>query len=285
MRAAELAGRRRRRRAQQRSLAWPDEERFVHARLREELLERLEWTRIEPSRVLDLGSGNGEALRPLAARYPDAEFVALDHNAGVLPQVDPAAARICAAAEALPLADESVDLVFASLTLAYCPDLPTCLGEARRVLRAPGLLSFVTLGRDSFLELGRAWATADRYAHIPPQPDMHDLGDLLVQAGFSEPVLDTDIMKVSYAEPRRLWQDLRAAGAANGLAQRNRGLTGRGAAARLEAALRSLADNNGRFDITLEVVFGHAWTSKAARRRRAGIQEISPDQIGGPKRR
>jgi len=285
MQAAAIRDRRCRRRAQQRSLAWPDADRFVHARLRDELLERLDWTRIEPARVLDLGCGGGAALRPIQERYPDAEVVALDHNADVLPSVDPAARRVCAAAEAMPLPDNSVDLVFASLTLAYCPDLPACLSETRRVLRSPGLFSFVTLGRDSFLELGRAWATADRFAHIAPQPDMHDLGDLLVRAGFSEPVLDTDFMKISYAEPQQLWQDLRAAGAANSLAQRNQGLTGRAAALRLEAALRALASGDGRFDITLEVVFGQAWTSTEKRRRGAGFQEISPDQIGGLTRR
>jgi malonyl-CoA O-methyltransferase len=285
MQAAELDSRRRRRRAQQRGLAWPDTERFVHARLREELLERLEWTRIEPARVLDLGSGSGAAIQPLRARYPDAEIVALDHNADVLPKVDDAAIRVCAAAEALPMPDHSLDLVFASLTLAYCPDLPACLSETRRVLRTPGLFSFVTLGRDSLLELGRAWATADRFAHIPPQPDMHDLGDLLVKAGFSEPVLDTELIKITYAEPQRLWQDLRAAGAYNDLAQRNPGLTGRDAAVRLEAALRTLAGADGRFNITLEVVFGQAWTSATTRRPRSGFQEISPEEIGGLKRR
>jgi malonyl-CoA O-methyltransferase len=285
MQAAELSNRRRRRRAHRRSLTWPDEDRFIHSRLREELLQRLEWTRLEASRVLDLGCGTGGAIAPLRARYPNADIIALDHYDGVLARVDPEAPRICSAAEALPLPDGSVDLVFASLTLAYCPDLPACLAEARRVLRAPGLFSFVTLGRDAFLELGRAWATADQYAHIPPQPDMHDLGDLLVQAGFSEPVLDTDMVKVSYGEPQKLWQDLRAAGAANSLAQRNPGLTGRGAAMRLEAALRSLAGDDGRFDISLELVFGHAWAATAGGRRRAGFQEISPDQIGGLKRR
>lgn len=266
-------------------MRWPDEDRFIHARLREELLGRLDWTQLKPSRVLDLGSGSGAAIADLRSRYPDAGLIALDHNAGVLPQVDARADRVCADAGALPLPDGSVELVFASLTLAYCPDLPACLAEARRVLRSPGLFSFVTLGRDSFLELGRAWATADQYAHIPPQPDMHDLGDLLVRAGFSEPVLDTDVMKVSYAEPDRLWQDLRASGAANSLSQRNPGLTGRQAVARLEAALRSLAGADGRFDITLEVVFGHAWSAGPERRRNAGFQEILPEQIGGLKRR
>lgn len=285
MQAAELANRRRLRRAQQRALDWPDEDRFFHARLREELLQRLDWTRLEPARVLDLGCGSGAAIAALRGRYPRAEVVALDYNASVLPRVDPVALRLCAAAEALPLRDDSIDLVFASLTLAYCPDLAACLAEARRVLRAPGLFSFVTLGRDAFFELGRAWATADRYAHIPPQPDMHDLGDLLVRAGFSEPVLDTETVAISYAEPQRLWEDLRAAGAVNSLAQRNPGLTGRQAALRLEGALRSLAGDNGRFDITLEVIFGHAWSAPRAARREAGFQEISPDQIGGLKRR
>ncbi len=282
MQASELRQRRRRRAAQRRALNWPDSDRFLHRQLREQLLERLDWTRLEARQVLDLGCGNGAALAELQRRYPEAQVFGLDHSHSTLQRCPAGANRLCAAAECLPLNEDSLDLIFANLTLAYCPDLPACLSEARRVLRTPGLLNFVTLGRESMAELGRAWATADSFHHLPPQPDMHNLGDLLVQAGFSEPVLDTDVITVTYANADQLIGDLRAAGAVNAMPGCNPGLTSRAASQRLRQALAAQAGKDGRFPITLEVVFGQAWTALPAQRSRAGFQEVPLDQISLP---
>jgi malonyl-CoA O-methyltransferase len=181
-------------------------------------------------------------------------------SAAAHPDRLPAGARtICAAAERLPLADASADLVWSNLMLAYCPDPRPVIAEARRVLRARGLFSFTTLGRGSFAELSEAWAEADDFVHVAAQPDMHDLGDLLVRGGFSEPVLDTEVLTVTYESLADLARDLRSAAAVNRSGRRNRGLTGRGVAKRLQAALEKRRDRGGRFAITIELIFAQAW--------------------------
>ena len=278
-------GSRRRRRAHNRAAGRPESDRFLHAALRARLLERLDWVQLEPRRIVDLGSGQGAALAALQERFPSATVLGLDHAPAMLRAAPPRFPRVVGAVEALPLADRSADLVFANLTLAYCPDLPACLAEIRRVLRAPGLFSFVTLGRDALRELSAAWAAADRFAHVPPQPDMHDLGDLLIQAGFGEPVLDTDTLQVTYRNVADLIRDLRAAGAVNSLSKRNPALTGRSAMQRFRAALLANQDAEGRFSISIEVVFGKAWAGTGRPARASGEVEVPLDLLGGLKNR
>ncbi len=250
---------------------------FFHAEIRQRLLERLDWVRLAPRHILDLGAGPAAAAEALLARYPGAAVIALDHAAAMLHEAPRVAglARVCGAAEQLPLGEASVELVFSNLMLAYCRDPQPVLAEARRVLASPGLFSLATLGRGSFAELRAAWQAADEYVHCPPLPDMHDLGDLLVRAGFAEPVLDTETLTIRYRDPQTLFADLRAAGVSNHSQQRNPGLTGRAAAQRLRAALAAGRDAGGRLPLTMEVVYAQAWAGPTAAGRRESHVPLS----------
>ena len=104
------------------------------------------------------------------------------------------------------------------------------------MLRPGGLLTFTTFGPDTLVELRRAWAAADGHAHVNRFIDMHDLGDALVRAGLAEPVLDVERYTLTYAEVRDLMRDLKAIGAHNANAGRPRGLTGKGALAKMTDA-------------------------------------------------
>ena len=266
------------RRAHGRAAATLDSEGFLHREARQRLLDRLQWISMQPSLVIDLGSGTGAALAALSSRFPGATLLAADHARAMLSAARrrdrlPSQARmVCAAAERLPLADASADLVWSNLMLAYCPDPRPVIAEARRVLRARGLFSFTTLGRGSFAELGEAWAQADDFVHVAAQPDMHDLGDLLVRGGFSEPVLDTEVVTVTYTSLADLARDLRSVAAINRSSRRNPGLTGRGVAKRLRAALEKRRDPSGRFAITIELIFAQAWVG--AEQPAAGRDDI-----------
>jgi len=253
---------------------------FFHAEIRRRLLERLDWVRLEPQRILDLGSGPAAAAGPLIARYPDSRVIALDHALAMLRESPPldGLARVCGAAERLPLADASVGLVFCNLALAYCPDPQPVLAEARRVLASPGLFSLATLGRGSFAELRAAWQAADDYVHCPPFPDIQDLGDLLVRAGFAEPVLDAETLTIRYRDLPTLQADLRAAGASNHSRRRNPGLTGRGAAQRLAAALEAAREADGRIPIRVDVIYAQAWAGRP--KAEAGESSVPLDAIG-----
>lgn len=275
------------RRSFARAAASYDDADILQTEVRDRLLERLQWIRLEPRRVLDLGTGTGKALPALAARFPGAEIVGVDVTPAMLQvaggRLDRATDRvmgprpllICADAARLPFPDQSVDLVFSSLALHWSPVLDEVLAEVRRVLRHPGLFTFAMPGPDSYRELRRAWRAVDEAPHVIPFPEMRALGDGLVRAGLAEPVLDTDTLTLQYREFRQLIADLRATGTTNASAGRRPGLTGRQAWSRLTAAYELERGADGLLPATIEVVFGQAWAAGGPSQRRSAGDEIS----------
>jgi len=260
-----------------------DDADVLQTEVRDRLLERLDWIRLEPRRVLDLGTGTGKALPALAARFPGAEILGLDLTPAMLRvaatrQGGPGGAPpvlVCADAARLPFPDQSVDLVFSSLAIHWSPDLDQVLGEVRRVLRHPGLFTFTTPGPDSYRELRRAWRAVDEAHHVIPFPEMRALGDGLVRAGLAEPVMDTSTLTLKYREFGQLIADLRATGTTNASAGRPGGLTGRRAWTRLTAAYEAERGPDGLLPATVEIVSGQAWAAGGTRPRRSPGDEIA----------
>lgn len=228
------------------------------------LLERLDYVRLEPRRVLDLGAGTGYAVDALHRRYRKAQVIALDFAHGMLLQTKRRGRWlrrplcVCADAESLPLADGAVDLIVSNATIQWCNELDRTFTECLRVLRPGGLLMFTTFGPDTLKELRQAWARVDGASHVSPFLDMHDIGDALVRARFSDPVLDTERMTLTYAAVRDLMQDLKILGAVNATLDRPRGLTGRARLKALDDAYEAYR-REGRLPASYEVVYGHAW--------------------------
>ena len=243
------------------------------------LAERLDVVKLVPRTVLDAGCGTGAALGELAARYPDARLVALDAAApmvgaarerwrrsrslfarlvGPLARGGATPAFVCGDVTALPLGNASVELAWSNLVLQWVDDPRRAFDELRRVLAVGGLLTFTTFGPDTLKELARAFAAVDGHTHVSRFVDMHDLGDMLVHAGFADPVMDMEMLTVTYATPAALLADLKALGATNQTRGRPRGLTGKSRRRALDDALAALA-RDGRIPATFEVVYGHAW--------------------------
>jgi len=276
------------RRAFGRAAAGYDAAAELQRRVRGELLERLDLVRIDPSAVLDLGTGTGHAALALKRRYPKAQVVALDlaesmlREAGRRQTLIRRFRRVCADAACLPFRPASFDIVFSNLMLQWCDDPDRVFAECRRVLRPGGLLSFASFGPDTLVELRRAWAAVDDHVHVSRFIDMHDLGDALVRAGFAEPVMDVERHVLNYAKVPELMRDLKAIGAHNASAGRPRGLTGKGALARMIAAYETFR-RDGRLPATYEVVFGHAWapvTEPRPRRSPTAETLVPLSQIG-----
>jgi malonyl-CoA O-methyltransferase len=251
------------------------------------MIERLDVVRLAPTSILDAGCGTGDALGELAARYPKASRVALDvampmlaaaraKSAARRSLLERVSARwrgttiarapsfVCADVSTLPFAAASFDLVWSNLTLQWVRELAPAIGELHRVLAVGGLLTFTTFGPDTLKELRAAFAGVDASPHVGRFADMHDVGDLLVQTGFADPVMEMETITMTYAEPVALLRDLKAIGATNAAAGRRRGMTGRARFARALAALGALA-RDGRVPATFEVVYGHAWKAERTR--------------------
>ena len=244
------------------------------------MASRLDYIRIAPGTILDAGCGTGEAVGELAARYAGARVIALDL---ALPMVEAARERargarsllrrllpeglgggpaapffICGDCNALPLPGVSVDLIWSNVALQWVNDLPRAFAEMRRVLTVGGLFTFSTFGPDTLKEIRAAFARADGNTHTNRFIDMHDIGDMLVGAGFADPVMDMEQLTLTYADAGSLMRELKQVGASNATRGRPHGLMGRGRWQRALAALEAMR-REGTISATYEVVYGHAW--------------------------
>jgi malonyl-CoA O-methyltransferase len=257
-----------------RAAAHYDEAARLQKRVREELLERLQYFTLAPQRVLDLGAGTGHAAVQLQRRYPQAQVLALDIAEGMLqamprtrwPWRRPRLARVCADARALPLPSQSVDLIYSNLMLQWCDQLDAVFRELARVLKPGGLLLFSTFGPDTLGELRGAWAAADDHSHVSLFADMQQLGDALMRAGLAEPVMDSEHFHQHYPDARALMRELKQIGARNATRERTRGLTGRARMQLMLDAYERLRAPEG-LPATYEVIFGAAFGGGAARDR------------------
>lgn len=232
------------------------------------LLERLEYIKLQPQRILDLGAGTGLSLSGLCQRYPAAHVYALDIARNMLLEARKKQTWlqrwrrpvqfITADAEALPLADASIDLLFSNLTLQWCVELQRTFDEFRRVIKPGGLLMFTTFGPDTLKELRDCWSQVDGYTHVNRFIDMHDIGDALVRSHFAEPVMDMEMITMTYTDVASIMQDLKTIGAHNVTRGRARNLTGKGKLQQLVASYEQFR-NNGVLPVSYEVIYGHAW--------------------------
>ncbi|MFO1426913.1 MAG: malonyl-ACP O-methyltransferase BioC [Steroidobacteraceae bacterium] len=251
------------------------------ARCAPELLARLPPFGYRRAALLDLGAGTGHATAALARAYPDALVIALDIAPGMLAAAGQRLgwrdrwlggrfghpfARIGGDALRLPLAAHSIDLAFSNLMLQWCDELDAALAEIHRCLRPGALFTFSTFGPGTLRELREAWATADAREHVNPFVDMHDLGEALVRAGFSEPVLDVDRHVLGYADAPTLMRELKAIGAHNALQGRPRGLTGRARYAAVLRAYEAQRRADGRLPATWEVIHCTTFAAQPAPR-------------------
>ncbi|HJS85126.1 MAG TPA: methyltransferase domain-containing protein [Acetobacteraceae bacterium] len=229
----------------------------VLGEMAERLLDRLNDTTRRFTRALDLG-GRGSVAPLLRAR--GIATVSADLSPAMA-ALNPAPV-LAADAEFLPFAPASFDLAIASLSLHWINDLPGALIQIRRALRPDGLFlaSLPVLG--TLAELRAALSEAEAALlggaapRVSPFPDLRDCASLLQRAGFALPVADVEELRLMYADPLALLRDLRAAGEANALVQRDRRIPPR---ALFPAALATLPAEDGRIPVTLRVAVMTGW--------------------------
>jgi len=232
-------------------------------------LERLDLVKLDPAAIIDAGCGTGFASPALHKRYPRAKLVALDIAPAMLRK---ARSRIsvwkkwigsnrdvfvCGDNERLPLRSACVDMLWSNLAFQWVNDLPAVFAESQRVLRPGGLLMFTTFGPDTLKEL-RAACAADGKVHVNRFIDMHDIGDMMIGAGFADPVMDMEYVTLTYTDVRSVMRELKALGAHNVAVGRNRGLTGKQTLREIERRYESFREAE-RLPATFEIIYGHAW--------------------------
>ena len=234
------------------------------------LLERLDYIKLQPARILDVGSGTGWGTRQLGERFKGADITALDIAIGMLQTARGTSGWwqklfsgskqrfLCADVEALPLTTHGMDMVWSNLALQWCNDLPATMKELHRVVKTDGLLLFSTFGPDTLKELRIAFDGVDGYNHVNRFADMHDIGDMLVAAGFADPVMEMEKITLTYNDVKAVMRDLKNIGAHNATAGRAPGMMGKDKWSRITRNYETLR-RDGKLPATFEIVYGHAW--------------------------
>lgn len=240
---------------------------FLTEPLADELMERLDFMRINPACIVDLGARIGVTSQQLRKRYPEAEIIALDAVPELLAQIpSDTVTTTCQVTDnsVLPVKNSSVDLIISNGFLHQVNDMGALLSECFRVLKPNGLLLFTLLGPDTLHELAHSFTAIDNrpVTRVHPFMDMHHIGDMLVKIGFLDPVMDKYDTTVTYTTINQLVKDIKALGMSNAALDRPRGLL---TPKRWQAVVSAYEQHrtDGVLPASLEIVHGHAWKPEA----------------------
>ena len=245
------------------------------------LLEKLDYLKIEPRYILDLGCGPGVFTKKLKKLYPKATIIGFDLAIDMLKEAGEKQglfkkwSLVGGDMLTLPFASGVFDLVFSNQVIHWSESIKDLLDEISRVMSKDGCLLFSTLGPDTFSELRKSWSTVDNYAHVNDYIDMHDLGDSLLSLKFIDPVIEMEVITAHFSSLKKLLSSLKSQGVRNINLARNPGLTGKKNWVDFEQAMNTLSLENGEIPLTYEVIYGLAWKG-ATRTVEKGVETIIP---------
>lgn len=232
---------------------------FLHARVAEDLADRLEAIPRPFQRALALGGG-GVFSRVLADRP------SLAARIGHIIESDVVPGTVVLDPEHLPFGDQAFDLIVSPLALHTVNDLPGALIQLRCALKPDGLLLASMFGGETLGELrlsllqAESEITGGAALRVAPFADLQDIAGLLQRAGFALPAADRDVVVVRYGDAMRLLADLRGMGETAALAERPpRGLSRRILARMLSIYRERYSDGDGRVPATFEVLNATGW--------------------------
>lgn len=263
---------------------------FLLARVAGELADRLSIIKRRFPLAANIGAHHGLLSRRIRGLAGIERIIDVDATARLLS--DAADLRVVADEEALPFADASLDLVVSALALQLVNDLPGALVQIRRALKPDGLLLASLLGGATLQELRSAWITAEvevsggASPRVAPFADVRDMGALLQRAGFALPVVDSETVTVTYADPLALMHEIKGMGASNMLtARRRQPVTRRLLVRAAEIYAERFASPGGRVPATFEILTLTAWApdpSQPKPLRPGSAQARLADALGVP---
>jgi len=255
---------------------------WLHEEVARRMQERLQWIKLQPGRWIDWQPLRGgiQAHALLAQRYPKAACTVLESDAAAAAR----AAKAFIAPRWKPQAwlqpkttvvtqiDQPAAMLWSNMALHMAADPLALIAQWQQAIEVNGFLMFSCLGPDSLMELRSLYRALNWPAPSHEFTDMHDWGDMLLSAGFAEPVMDMERITLTFESPERLLQELRGLG-------RNLHL-GRFAALRGRRWQRQLLDALAQapLQLTFEVIYGHAF-KPAPRLSVSAHSEISLEQM------
>jgi malonyl-CoA O-methyltransferase len=258
---------------------------WLHREVAGRMAERLGLMKAQPTTVLDWWARSGGSQEALRRAYPDAAVHAVE-TASVADRLAampvPWWRRLTHSGPSM-LSDALVpaagaQLVWANMVLHHVADPGALMAQWRRALAEEGFVMLSCLGPGTLGAIRDIYSQAGWGPPHAPFIDMHDIGDMLVAAGFSGPVMDQEQVTLTWATPDAALAELRSLGA-NADVARHGGLRTPRWVQRLNAALcERAAGPDGRIALGFEVIYGHAF-NPAPRARAAGQTEVSLDEM------
>lgn len=235
---------------------------WLHGEVARRMAERLLIMKRVPSVVVDWWSRSGASSELLRAAYPKAKVVRVEHAPRVARPTagwwQSVVRRTDVSIEAVAVQPQAAQLLWANMVLHQHVDPGLLIAQWRQALTIEGFVMFSTLGPDTLKTLREVYREAGWGVPHAPFVDMHDLGDMLVRAGFADPVMDQETLRLTWATPGALLTELRSLGI-NADPARCAGLRTPRWRRRLESALAERAGAEGRIALEFEVVYGHAF--------------------------
>ena len=268
----------------------------MHGEVARRMAERLPVVRLQPQHIIDWGAHLGASRALLEQAYPRATVTAVEPDegrraatalalqapwwsprrwrasagVGVGSGAGSGAGSVCVEGAVSPAAAQ---LVWANMGLHGAIDPQAVMAQWHRALQIDGFLMFSTLGPGTFDGLRALYQRAGWGAPHAPFVDMHDLGDMLVAAGFADPVMDQETLTLNWASAAALLAELRQLGG-NVDPDRFAGLRTPRWKQQLCTRLGATAGPGGRVSLSVEVVYGHAF--RAAPSWRLGAETQVP---------
>ncbi|MDQ6991655.1 MAG: malonyl-ACP O-methyltransferase BioC [Mariprofundaceae bacterium] len=269
-----------------------DEHAVLQREIADRLLAHLNFTKIAPKRILDVGCGTGYFTRLLIEKFKKSDVVACDLSETMVNYTRKqhrlrlpwhGKRQHCTGdACAMPFADASFDLITSNLAMQWVANPKDMMMEMRRVLAPGGLILFSTFGRRTLSELRQSLAQlsegkeTSQAGHVLPFPDVMSLGDVFTKLPLEAPVIDSDLLTLTYPNVMALVRELKGLGASSSaISGRSNGLYGRRLLKELDASYGELhRTEDGKIRASFEALYAQAWYKEAAFLPKGGVIPI-----------
>jgi len=233
-------------------------QRWVCAGLLDKIPELISWD-VGCSNLLDLGCGTGSFYPALRHALSPSNFVGVDLSENMVrhaASLQGDAQWMVGDAENLPIRDNSVDLIFSSLAIQWCGDLPSLFDEANRVLKSGGLFVFSSLVDGSLDELKRAWAKVDGMQHVNAFSSIESYQDVIDHSPLNIRRLEVEKKVLYYKKVSELTRELKTLGAHNMTSHRSTTLTGKSRVRKFLAEYETFRLDDGTLPASYQVLWG-----------------------------
>ena len=225
---------------------------WLTSELSERMAQNLPFIKINPEKILFVGDFHQSTFDYFQKNYPKAQFWSDSFKSSIYVSIQDFFLRSNKAIHQYQIMDKTdsneFDLVWIGPIKREKNTFHELFLQLEKCLKNNSLVMFNYLGPDTAREV-KSLQTQDGYIG----PDMHDIGDLLTQSGFADPVMNMEYINLEYENTQILINDLKGLELITTIQSISKDF---------QDKVSNLLSLQPKFQLTLEVVYGHAWRIK-----------------------